>query len=1495
MQLRSAISRVANLFKARSRRVQVGTRRAHVEFRELDVSEVDTFVTALQRLCEGLRYLQWVEVNVHTHRVVFAYEQNAFGADDLVELVERAERLSGLGSGRFREDTPHPLDDELALRRLVELFFDAASFAAGVGLTFSPFPALPLSGNLSGLLSIVRGSPRLRSGIEQRLGVERAEFVLNIVNSLLQIAAQRPSTSLVEGTHKLVLLRELQATRAAWNLREQELYASSTSGRVGFSHKEARPMPFPLGPIEQYGEKAWVVSLSGFALSFLTTRSIQRATAALFGGLPGPARLGRDVFAAEVARGLSTRGILPLFPEALRQLDRINCIVIQGDLLVREQFVVSGVRCEDPDEVEDARDRVRRMFDSDHPLAEHEEALWRLRPWGKSNANADVGLLQYATERQARGALLLSLERAGRVVAMVEVDIIPRTGVDEVITAAHEAQMRVVIASSDESVLERFNADDVIAPSEGLRAGIRRLQREGHGVALIATGASPGFAVCDLGIGLCRSGEPTPWGAEVLCREDLVDVQHIIRAAQVARSVSRQAVNIALGAASLGALVSAGGLLRLTTRRVLFVVNTASLVSMANGYRAAAKVKRLTLPEPRDPTPWHALTAEGVLHRLGTVREGLSASALARRAVREPVAATRIAQLTEAVGDELFNPLAPLLAAGAGLSAVVGSTADAAMVAGVVVVNALVGGVQRYRVERKIRDLARTQRRIARVRREGAEHSVDAEDLMVGDIVVLAPGDVVPADCRIIEAVSLEVDASTLTGESLPVRKHALSSFEAQIADRGSMLFDGTSIAAGYAEAVVVAVGDATEARRGTKVARQSPASGGVEQRLRSLMDLTGPVALAAGVGVVGGGLLRGRPMDELVGSGVSLAVASVPEGLPLLATAAQLAAAQRLAARGALVRNGRSVEALGRVDIICLDKTGTLTQGKIRLHAVSDGDELEVVEQVSRNRRRVLAAALRASPERGAFAEHDPTDEALFLGGESVALSDQYGVRRYQRVAELSYESGRSYHATLGQCEGFVEALGRSDDAAPPSVRPRQLLSIKGAPEMVLPLCAKWRREDSEVELSDESRFKLEVQVSRLGRQGLRVLAVAEREPSGHLQTLTEPDVAGFVLLGFVVFTDPIRESAKVALAGLAAAGVRPIMVTGDHPSTAEAVASELGLLRGASQDRTVIAGSQLADLDDVELERRLGGVAVFARVTPSQKVRIVRALQRSGRVVAMVGDGANDAPAIRLAEVGVAIGEQSTAAARAAADIVLTDGRVETLVEAIAEGRAMWASVRDAVSILIGGNLGEIGFTTLVGLVSGRPPLNARQLLLVNLLTDVAPAMAIALRPPSRSALDDFAKEGPDVALGQPLNREIALRAALTAMGAGSAWTFARMTGSLPRARTVALAALVGTQLGQTLRSGRDSRTVNITGIGSAFILAAIIQTPGLSHFFGCRPLGPVGWSTAVGASLFATYTPDVLLMLWRALRQDDEAPLPEPLATLALTNPPALPQAG
>jgi magnesium-transporting ATPase (P-type) len=313
-------------------------------------------------------------------------------------------------------------------------------------------------------------------------------------------------------------------------------------------------------------------------------------------------------------------------------------------------------------------------------------------------------------------------------------------------------------------------------------------------------------------------------------------------------------------------------------------------------------------------------------------------------------------------------------------------------------------------------------------------------------------------------------------------------------------------------------------------------------------------------------------------------------------------------------------------------------------------------------------------------------------------------------------------------------------------------------------------------------------------------------------------------------------------------------------------------------------LTGAELSELDDEALDRRMRGVTVFARVTPPQKVRIVRALQRAGRVVAMVGDGANDAPAIRLANVGIAVGEQSTTAARAAADIVLTDARLETLVDAVLEGRAMWAAVRDAVSILVGGNLGEIGFTLGAGLIDGRPPLNARQLLLVNLLTDVAPAMAIALRPPAPRSHQSLAHEGPDASLGHLLNRQIAARAVVTALGASTAWGIGRFTGTRARANTVGLVALVGTQLGQTLVSGRMSRPVVVTGVASAAVLALIVQTPGLSHAFGCRPLGPLGWGTAVGASAAATLGSVYLPELIARYRQ-------EPVVSVVLDDPPIL----
>src|SRR5690606_21921538 len=315
-----------------------------------------------------------------------------------------------------------------------------------------------------------------------------------------------------------------------------------------------------------------------------------------------------------------------------------------------------------------------------------------------------------------------------------------------------------------------------------------------------------------------------------------------------ARRVSKRSVNIALSAATLGTVATAGGLVSLTHRRVMFVVNAATLVSMFNSVRASRRLELTALPAPRDPTPWHALDADGVLARLGSSAAGLAPSEVERRRGLSVWTgeARGLSGLGDAITDELFNPLAPLLAAGAALSAMVGSLSDAAMLGGVVSLNAVVGGAQRFRTERRIRILSRVAPARALVRRHGTERWVDERELVVGDGIVLGPGDTVPADCRVVEGRGLEVEGSSLSGESLPVSKQAEPSFELQIADRNSMLYAGTAIAAGHAVAAVVAVGDATVSRHGALGARAARGQGGVEKRLRALMDLTGPVAMAA-------------------------------------------------------------------------------------------------------------------------------------------------------------------------------------------------------------------------------------------------------------------------------------------------------------------------------------------------------------------------------------------------------------------------------------------------------------------------------------------------------------------------------------------------------------------------------------------------------------------------------------------------------------------------
>ncbi len=735
--------------------------------------------------------------------------------------------------------------------------------------------------------------------------------------------------------------------------------------------------------------------------------------------------------------------------------------------------------------------------------------------------------------------------------------------------------------------------------------------------------------------------------------------------------------------------------------------------------------------------------------------------------------------------------------------------------------DAALGAVQRHRTERDLASLATREARQVQVRREGDAVALPVAELVVGDVIELAAGEQVPADCRLLRSRGLEADEASLTGESDTVPKSSSRPCpsEAPVAERHTMLWEGTTVTAGSGTAVVVAVGDDTEARRGLALAGEPPITG-VERRLAALTSSVTPVAVLSGLALMGSGMARDRPAKEVIGSGVSLAAAAVPEGLPILATMAQLSAAKRLAKRGALVTNPRAVEALGRVSVLCADKTGTLTEGRIALRLVDDGTR-SGASDADHGLEPVMLTALRAGPAIDAPMAH-PTDRAVHAG--AAHLHDQARRPAWRRIAEIPFEPERGFHAVLGD-----GAEGR-------------LLCLKGEPEGTLERCGR----DREGPLDAARRQRLHDRIGELASQGLRVLAVARRAVSPETGTVQEALEGELTFLGFVGLADPARPTARAAIEAIGEAGVTVVMITGDHPRTARTIADQLGIGEG------LLTGRDLDALGDDALARAVGETRVFARVTPEQKVRILQAFKSRGHTVAMTGDGANDAPAIRLADVGVALGERATGGARAAADIVVADERIETIVDAILEGRALWTSVRDAVSLLVGGNLGEIFHTLATGAVSGRSPLNTRQLLLINLLTDTIPAIAVAVMPPREGEPERLAAEGPDASLGDALARDVLWRAVVTGGGTSLTWAMGRPLGTRKRADTIALLTMVGGQMVQTVLVAPRSPVVLAAALGSLALLLAIVETPGVSHFFGCKPLGPLALTQAFSGTL-------------------------------------------
>ncbi|GAA2596099.1 cation-translocating P-type ATPase [Dactylosporangium fulvum] len=1382
-----------------------------------------------EKSLEKLRGVDWAAWNGVLGQLLVSYDEDSLGLDDLVEAVATAEADHMAGEPADAERLDVETRHKMTLAADV-LGVTASAVASRLGLPSAPRELLAVA-------ALVDHLPRVRKLLRRAIGKNRADLALSAARAALGVASQSKVGMATDAVLRVMLLQEASAERDAWLHRLGRLLPEPAAARAD-ARRGGRPAEMaeiPDGPVEQYARRISVLTLLVAGAAALLPNGLRYAARVVSAGSPGSAHVGREAYAGRLGRLLAHRDVLVRDRTALRRLDRVDTVVIDAQVLTGAGHVIKHV-VPLRGTVEAAWESAARLLDGGcgGPTGEPDADGWALvDPDRLGTPVPDDARVEARAHNGTRGKLY-ALVRDRTLVALVvlEAALDPLT---VALVAAGRRVGQVLLAGANADLRRRVPSDGTVAGGSRLAGSIRALQRDGHAVLLVAGRNDAALAAADCGFGVLHKDRRLPWGAHLMGGPGLENAWLLLEAAALARTVSRRSVQVALQGSAAGALLGAADGTQRGARNVTLATGAAHLANLVGAVMSVRGLARRTPPLPIGTVAWHALPVDEVMRILETSPMGISEEAAAQRRPAgqqngdEPVERGLVATIV----GELDTPLTLPLGAGAGVSAMTGAKSDAGLVVAVILANAVLSGVQDLAARRALRQLVAAATPRVQMRRDGVDRPGTLNELVPGDVILLDPGDAVPADCRLIATTGLEMDESALTGESMPVAKDTAATRAAAVAERSSMAFAGTTVAAGSATCVVVATGAETEAGRSARTALHGTPKTGVQQRLRQLTKASLPAAGAAAAALLTNGLIRGR-FAQSVGDSVALAVAAIPEGLPFIATAAELSSSRRLSRRNILVRDHRSMEALGRVDVICFDKTGTLTEGRIALRSVSDGQEQVPIDALTPRHRAILGAALRASPApNGSGTLPHPTDQAVVVGAAAADVGTGEGAEDWRPVRELPFEPVRGFHAVLGMA------------------RTGQVISVKGAPEITLPRCTTTRWPDGTVRpMTTADREQIEAEVDRMAHQGLRVLAIAERAASQRVG-LDDERVDGMQFLGLLGLADPTRASAAEAVNSLRQAGVKVLMLTGDHPSTAAAIAAELDLLDGGA----VLSGTDLDGADDATVDALVSKAAVFARASPGDKVTVVRALRRAGHTVAVTGDGANDAPAIRLADVGIALGEHATAAARHSADMIVMDGRIETIVDGVIEGRAMWASVRESLALLLGGNLGEVLFTVGSSVVSGTPPLNARQILFVNLMTDLLPAITIAARPPKHVSPERLVREGPEASLGGALASNVIRRAVATSAATTGAWLTAKATGTAARASTIALASLIGAQLGQTaLLSGGDPVVLGAAG-ASAAALFGVVQTPVLSQFFGCRPLGPVGWGTVLAATAAGT----------------------------------------